>query len=355
MIFQFVWTKTDEVYLENNVPLLWHGEHIRQRGWSNNIVIVFLEGFNNLSKDYVRLLRRLDYEVVDGSAIVRHVSKDFSEIEKFNLTRKYWFLRWNVLYELVQQRVAQLPLIHVDGDVVFMSDPYRLQQDVSKKTFVLQGCPAFTSISDISWFEVWQQELKGFLSNEKDYVAKTLREQNKPFRPNREFCNICAYSSDRPYHDQDLLEYLIAAGQIPQHRAVDIFLSSFYWIQNPLFPGEWIEEQCKGCKKQLIEQGEKTVVGNKELAFYHFQADFTRYCHFWILLNNLRLHWLLDYVKPDRWTRTKSLTGRFLNRVMSHEMLWQFRNRRAVYERVFQVNSNSQNRFITDIVNSCWS
>ena len=354
MIYEFVWTKTDEHAFERSVPLLWHGEHLQKMGWSNEIILVFLEGLNILSKNYRRKLEILGYQILDCHTIANNIiTHEYPQMKYFKQTSKYWFLRWNVLHHLILKAIAPQNVIHLDGDVVFMSDPHKIQQDVAGKTFVLQGCPAFTSLNREDWFRVWQKELALFLEDRRRYEFTALAEKEKPTRPSREFCNTCVYEQGR-FEDQDMIQFLIAAGRLPQTRTEEIFNSSFYWMQNPLFPGEWFVEQKCGFIKKIVEKEGASFVGQKQIAFYHFQSNFTGYCHSWMLLYKMGLGWLAKTTKENVSTRHKSLHGRVIRRMarlLNHQKTF---SRREIYEMVFQKNPKSGNLYITDIVNSCW-
>ncbi len=354
MIYVFVWTKTDEHAFERSVPLLWHGEYLRKMGWSNEITLVFLEGLNVLSKNYRRKLEILGYQILDCHMVVNNIiTHNYPQMKHFRQTSKFWFLRWNVLYHLIQEGIAPQNVIHLDGDVIFMNDPHKIQQDVAGKTFVLEGCPAFTSLSREDWFQVWQKELTLFLENRKRYEFTALAEKEEPTRPSREFCSIYCYEHGR-FEDQDMLQFLISAGRLPQARTEEIFNSSFYWVQNPLFPDEWFVEQKCGSVKKIVEKEGASFVGQKQVAFYHFQSNFTIYCHHWMLLHKMGLDWLTRTTKNNVTTRRVSLQGRVIGRMVRLLNHQKTISRREIYEMVFQKNPKSGNLYITDIVNSCW-
>jgi hypothetical protein len=272
-------------------------------------------------------------------------------IEKLSRTSQYWFLRWNILGQVATQISDGTNNIHLDGDVVLMCEPRMLSKDVGGKTFMLQGCPAFTVINDYIWFDVWQREISVFLADRTAYVREAMLEKKQPHRANREFCNVCAYNS-RHFEDQDILEFLIAAGKLPQERSQQVYNSHFYWIQNPLYPGEWFREQTAGEEKRIVEQKDGSFVGGKCVPFYHFQTDFAIYCRNWLYLSNLRQDWLAAKMRFNSKSRQQPLLAKFATRIL--DVLNKKMCRRKVYEAVFQKNPTTGNLYITDIVNSCW-
>lgn len=350
MIFQFMWTTVAGDELEQNVPVLWHGEHLRRNGWSNPITLCFMHGLELLSSGYKECLRELGYELVDCAPLVTEITARYPQCRQLSTTSRFWFLRWNVLQILASER-GLATVVHLDGDVVLLASPSDLLRDIVGKTFMLQGCPALTVISDMTWFNVWQEEFARFLSDRKAYIAKALQEKELPVKPDREYCNICAYGQNR-FEDQDMLEYLIAAGQLPQARTAEVFETDFYWIQNPLLPGEWHQEQVGAALKQAVERNGVGWVGDKRIALYHFQKSFTGYCRTWRLLNSLSLGKVAPLLKPAGSARRNSSLVSAAGQLT--DMLNLRVSRRVVYEFAFQRNRLSGNLNITDILNSCW-
>lgn len=348
MICQFCWTMADETAFEEAVPLRWHGRHLREHGWDNGIVLCFLEGLERLSPAYRRELESLGYQLVDGAASVRRFTDHYPQLRQAKPTSRYWFLRWNVLGELLAQ-AGEEGAVHLDGDVVLMAEPRELERDVAGKTFVLQGCPVFTAIHDRRWFEVWAVELARLLADRAGYLREALREKAQPTCAGREFCNVCAYGGDR-FEDQDLIEYLVAAGRLPQARTAEVFNSRYYWVQNPLAPGDWFAEQGGDGRRLVEERDGLPFVAGRRLAFYHFQSDFTSYCSGWLTARLLGLEGIaapLFYRALCHPQGNRLLHG--MLRLLGRE--W---SRRQVYDKVFAVGPRGGQRLITTIVNSCW-
>ena len=239
----------------------------------------------------------------------------------------------------------------MDADVVLMADPAELYRDVTGKTFVLQGCPVLTTISNREWFSAWRTELADFLSAPDAYAQRALLLKDRPVRDPRESCNGLFYVPGR-FHDQDMLEYLIAAGILPQALTTEVYDSGFYWIQNPLLPGQWHEEQAAGAPREVVERNGVAYVGHKRVAMYHFQSDFAKYCQAWHLLSRCGMGGLASLLKPAglgrRNSRLVAAVGKLLDTTQRRI------SRRAVCEAAFRTNPVTGNLYITDIVNSCW-
>lgn len=353
MIYQLVWATRDEEVFEQVVPLQWHGEYILNKGWQNNIRVGFLEGIDLLSKDYLRSLEGLGYEVIDCQPLVGKLLKEYPQLNGYDATNKYWLLRWNVLDVLAGECATDDTIIHLDADVVLMADPHELCKDVHGKTFVLEGCPVFTAISCKEWFEVWRDELANYLGNPESYLGEALRIREHPLREPREFCNALYYGPGR-FHDQDMLEYLISAGKLPQASTSEVFASRFYWMQNPIIPGEWFEEQCPGRRRWITEDENGAIVGDKQIAFYHVQMNFARYCLQWTKLQKVGLASWVPMVRGNPERNYLPISGKILARAIKYLNWGEDKNRRAICRAVLKKNPHTNNTYITDIVNSCW-
>lgn len=351
MIFQLVWATGDECIFEESIPLLWHGEYLARQGWTNGIKLGFLEGIELLSADYRSKLEHLGYELIDCSTHIAACLQEYPALKTYKKTHRYWFLRWNVLDALTADLEGENTVVHLDADVVLMADPAELYQDVMGKTFVLQGCPVMTVISDREWFSVWRTELSAFLRAPEAYAQGALFLKEHPVRDPRESCNGLFYVPGR-FHDQDMLEYLIAAGRLPQARTAEVYDSKFYWMQNPLLPGEWHEEQTDGAPRKVIEMDGVARVGNKRVAMYHFQKDFSKYCQTWQLLSSCGMGRMAQVLKPAGSGRHKSRLVAAIGKLL--DTMQRRVSRRAVCEAVFRTNPATGNRYITDIVNSNW-
>jgi hypothetical protein len=355
MMYEFVWALKGDEQTEELVPMLWHGKHIRRMGWSNPIVLVFMEGLGVLSSGYRKRLEELGYEILDCQALAGDiVGSAHPKLRSWPLPDKYWFLRWSVLAHLFETRAIRGQAIHIDGDVVFASDPSELERDVAGKTFILQGNPHFAVINTLAWFDVWKKELNLFLENRAAYVANALRERNAPTLDPRAFCNVCAYGADR-FHDQAMIEYLIAAGRLPQARTPEVFNSQFYWMQNPLMPGEWFDEQRLDERRLVVEEGPDSLVGGKRLAYYHFLTGFIGYCKLWLEAHRRGTESSIDARRfLGKVTRTSAVEAAVRRVARSFLRMRRVTKRRAFYEVCFRRSPHTGNLYVTDIVNSCW-
>lgn len=354
MIFQIVWATENEHFFEQSVPLLWHGEYLARKGWGNGIRLGFLEGLDLLSGDYLHNLERLGYEVIDCSHLVKECLDEYPQLKTYRKTLRYWFLRWNVLGRLTEQLPDATTVVHLDADIVLQVDPAELYRDVTGKTFVLQGCPVITVISCRQWFSVWRAELASFLANPDGYALEALRVKENPVRPSREFCNGLYYVPGR-FHDQDMLEYLIAAGKLPQERSEKIFDSGYYWMHTPLFPAEWAAEQAGGIVVGISDKEDGSYVGNKRISFHHMHTDFVKYCYYWLIAHRLKLGGKRILSFLDAITEKEPAFFGFLWKLTLLFKRTRYISRLNIYDEVFRINENTDNLYIVDIINSRWN
>jgi len=180
--------KTDEKIFESQIPLQFSGKRNKNLGFENNIDLLFLSGYQGLSKQYRESLKSYGYILHDASKIYEELDKKYSKLNCFSQYDKKCFLRWLVIEEYFSGERA----IHYDGDIVFNEDPEIIEKKVLGKTFVLQGCPAFTVISDNSWFKDYRKYLDEF-----DNISKFVNDQgfivqliNKKLLPQNSFENV---------------------------------------------------------------------------------------------------------------------------------------------------------------------
>ncbi len=226
------WYETGTGSLEEKIPLLWNGRRNKSLVSENPLTVVFLKGLSHLSPAYIEELKEVGYEVIDAESAYRKYSDQYASLDRFGTYEKKCFLRWLIIRDLY----GSTPVIHYDGDIVWNIPVEKVSDMMKGKTFVLDG-PAFTVISDNSWFEIYEKELQQFASDVDSYGTDWV---------GTEFRRSIG-------SDQDLIQYLIQNKKLPQ----DTFSSSKYlFIENPLEANE-------------KEWG--------KMPFWHMQTDFIHY------------------------------------------------------------------------------
>lgn len=195
----------------------------------------------------------------------------FTEIASHypNLRKRYrhaWFncfMRW-----LILEKFFDGQMVHIDGDIVFHIPFDELKKDLRDKTFVLQGCPAFTSIADKKWFEVYREELDKLEADINGYSTIAAHGKKRRRATDKELDNVSLY--ENPFrHEQDFIEYLIASRKLPQEKVQ----SEFTLSENPL--SFWYFHKEIG-----------------EIPFTHYQGTFCFWANIYLTAKRLFLHWL---------------------------------------------------------------
>jgi hypothetical protein len=224
------WVK-DPAAFEGHVPLKFIGERNLRLNYGNDMHVVFLEGFSLLPTSYVDSLRALGYKLIDAHQIYLKFDAEFAVLNRFGDYEKKCFLRWLVMKELF---VGE-SFIHYDGDVVLNESLEIIAKKAEGLTFVLNGCPAFTILSDSSWLTAYEMELRRFVADVEGYSAIAWREREG--WEASYFSKATAGFFRNPIHsDQDLISYLIHVDRVPQAlpSVVHKIFGDYILIQNPL-------------------------------------------------------------------------------------------------------------------------
>lgn len=267
----FIWLKHNTT-LEEIVPLLWNAERNIRLGSNNNFNIICLEGYDFLPISYVKKLKALKYNIINAEEIYLQQSEKFKALDRFGNYEKYCFLRWNVLREIFPSG----HVIHYDGDVVFNSTPEEISTVLEGYNFVLQGCPAVTSIVDKLWLDSYLKHLAYFATDVDNYskIAWTEREGWEDSFKNR----LAGYRF-RPIisSDQDFISHLIHTDRLPQEIPPQLNSDQYMFFQNPLVFFELFRDKIPFTyyRKNGID-----YINDKKVAIWHMQSDFCQYLNF---------------------------------------------------------------------------
>ena len=296
------WCRTNEKDFENFVPLRFVGKRNKKLGFSNDFNVLFLEGYDLLGQAYKNELKELGYILHDVSCLYSEVKKKYSQLDRFGDYEKKCFLRWLVIDKVFLGE----EIIHYDGDIVFNENPEIIAKKIRGKTFVLQGCPAFTSIANQEWFEQYKKELDLFVKNVEKY-SKAAWQERKGWEVT--FKTRWAGSRFREIisSDQDFLSHLIHTGRIIQDSVEDVSLclQDYIFFENPLFIHMYDDNfSYKYYRKNDIDyflckrEDAQDCFYHKRVLFWHMQSCFNFYLAKFILrksflklpLGRLELH-----------------------------------------------------------------
>lgn len=228
----------DSKDFELHVPVEFVGKRNLALGLDNNFHLLFLYGCEKLSKQYLESLKSLGYVLHDASKVYEELDKKYSKLNCFSRYDKNCFLRWLVIDEYFPGE----KVILYDGDIVFNEDPEVIKQKVLGKTFVLQGGPGNTFISDRGWFEIYRKCLDVF-----DCVGKFINEQ-------------------------EFISHLVDKKLLPQDDFEDA-LKDYVVFENPLWPR-------RGKNSEVFEY--KKINGidyfnDRKVLYWHMQTGFNFY------------------------------------------------------------------------------
>jgi hypothetical protein len=314
------WCETDTEGFESLVPLAFAGERHHRLGYSNDAHVVFLSGLSSLSSSYRDRLKALGYQLHDAQRLYCELAKRYNALDRFGSYGKNCFLRWFAIENIF----AGEPIIHLDGDVVLNECPTIIDRKLQGLTFVLQGCPALSVISDYAWFEQYGDAIERFTADIDDYSAQawtTRRNWETTFKTR------WAGSRFQPIftHDQDLLSHLIHSGGIKQDSPESVLsaLDGYAVFENPLlihmycetFPFTYSRE--KGVdflSYHWLDAGVQEF--RKRVLLWHMQTSFSLYASQYLLrrrfgLQGLRRHLPFSINSTGLEERINSKINRF--------------------------------------------
>ena len=217
---------------EDHVPLYFVGMRNMKLGFNSKIDLLFLSGLELLCDDYKDNLRAVGYTLHDASGIFRSLAMKYTALDRFGNYEKKCFLRWPV----ISSYFAGESIIHFDGDIVFNENPDVISGLLQGKTFVLQGCPALTSICNRLWFSRYSEQLDMFVKDIEGYSAKAWKE-----RDGWEISEESKWAGQRFREiissDQDFISHLIHTDRIVQDKPSEILaaLHAYIVFENPLY------------------------------------------------------------------------------------------------------------------------
>jgi hypothetical protein len=335
-----VWSYADDKEFEAKVPLHFVGQRNQNLGFKARLDVVFLDGMGWLSPHYRAVLGDLGYVVHDASALFSQYAKKYEQLSRFGDYEKKCFLRWLVIRDLF----AGEPLIHYDGDIIFNEDPKVIAQKVTGKTFVLQGCPAFTSIFDNVWFDQYVAQLNDFVADMQGY---SLRAWQTRCGWETSFTTQWSGSRFRPLisSDQDLLSHLVHTGGIKQDAVEEIMhaFDDYIVFQNPLLfhmynfhiPYTYMRENGVDFCSYVRADG-ANLIYKKKILLWHMQSCFNFYASKCLLLQKLSP---FSYFMRVKFNPSGSLPLDIMNKKIAR--ISHHTDRLSVYQYFFQTHDFS--------------
>lgn len=303
--YTFAWCVKDETDFRNKNPFEFLGESIRRFGGNIRMCLVILEGRERLSEEYVDNLGRLGFEVIDWSEAFKSIVARFPRLTAhYSHYERNCFLRWIAFREILRDKGINGQVFHIDSDLVFYAPLGKVTKDTAGMTFVLQGCPAFTSISDPRWFDTYERELALLEQDCEGYSAAAAKEKTGTQARDTELGNTSVWRYPLG-SDQDFLRYLIGSGKLPQTPWSEIQKSQFCFFENPLSLRMWLPAPEKVPAFSSGKNGTILFRG-KPVPFLHYQGTFCFFANIYLLLVGLRLHRFAVWKRLIRFTSVET-------------------------------------------------
>lgn len=342
---------------EQNIPLEYIALRYEKLGYATEFDVVVLSGFDNFSSGYKDSLSRSKFRLIDCGGLYKEAEFRNPSLARFGDYELKCFLRWIVLHELYQSE----PLIHYDGDVVCNENPGRIAELLTGRTFVLQGCPAFTCIGDPDrWYGVYRAALDEFTSDIEAYSSAAWYEregweqsENEKWAGQRFRKTISS--------DQDFLSHLIHTGKIIQDSPQSVLdsLRTYTMFENPLFINGYHPWNFERCTYNRI--GAVDYINGLRVLFWHMQCDFVHYLSKYLIMattlhctaHKCRLPYAVSSIMPetagyqdDRTSDVHNWMAELLNKFIGRSRLEIYRhffdneNFSPVFQQAVWWNSN---------------
>ena len=358
MFYVFAWCLQTEKAFNEGVPLDLLAASWVRHGSTIPVTVVFLEGYERLSAAYTDTLAAKGVRCIDFSANFSAIASRFPNISThYSHYERNCFLRWIALDEIVHATSKPVQVWHLDGDVILHASTDSIVEDTAGKTFMLQGCPVFVSISDVRWFSIYAAELEKLEADISGYSAVAAVRRTEIARRDRELCNLSIYRNPIG-SDQDLLEYLISAQIQIQDLAAKVFKSNFFFAQSPFLVSHWRPQQDTPPEALVVEtaQGELWI-GQRRIPFVHYHNDFCQYGDIWLILRRAGLEGFTPFsIDPiDGTPKGAQSPYRWLRWALRNTVLRKFKlkmpTRRQIILKLTKPGRTNQGTRLSDLLN----
>lgn len=284
MFYTAIWCTGDEQSFMGSVPLDLLGESLRRYGSTMPLRTVVLEGYRHLSAGTVRRLEALGLEMIDAEKLFAATVEAYPEIDgRYSRYERNCFLRWLVIGKLLKENGGR-QFWHLDSDIILHTSLDEIAEATAGQTFILQGTPAFASAADPGWLDAYERELGKLNADVTGYSAEAQKNKEGYKVNDLRLCNQTLYRNPIG-SDQDLLEYLVASGRIPQDGSATVLAGRYYYVQNPLNLHDWDMFQGEPKPARFVERGDREIwYGRRRVPFMHYQNTFCSYADSYLKL-----------------------------------------------------------------------
>ncbi|MFD1000675.1 hypothetical protein ACFQ21_15220 [Ohtaekwangia kribbensis] len=352
MFYTAVWCQTNEDDFKKNIPFEALAESIKRYNSKVPFYVVFLEGIDKVSEKYLSRLNEYGFNVINYCTEFQDIVKRYPNLDRFySRYERNCLLRWIAFYNIHKNNPGKPQFWHLDSDIVLHTSLNDLARDTSGKTFMLQGCPVLLTVSNHEWFSIYEKELNELDSNIIEYSNEAFQVKDECKQRDIQLANESLYRNPIG-SDQDLLEYLVSSGKIPQDTSDTIFNSNYYFIQNALAIKMWHQPQTSSKSNFTLGDNLQIKIIDKSVAFIHYQSTFTNYINTCLFLRRMRVPTAL--IKPIiKFKITEAdFKTTFIFRVIGKLLnVYSKRNRADVIKEAMTIRGNDGIPQIVDILN----
>lgn len=352
MFYTAVWCSTDEENLKRSIPFEQLGESIRRYGSNIPFNIVILQGIERLSSSYLSSLKAHGFGIIDYCKGFELIIERFKSIDAFysNYERNC-FLRWIAFKEIINSNHQMSQFWHLDSDVILHTSLDSLAEDTRGKTFMLQGCPVFVSVSSVSWFDTYEKELVKLNSDISGYSQIAIAEKGLCRSNDNLLANESLYRFPIG-SDQDLLEYLVSSKRIIQESAASIYDSKYYYMQNPLSIGRWHSQQVAAEMEFKKEDDFAIIIGKKKIPFIHYQNTFAAHAALYCFMKKLYLpEFLIERILKYRIIEAEFKVSIIYKVMMKFKILSEGFSREATIRELMNKYDYRQKSYLINLLN----
>jgi len=275
MIISVAWWNTPEDFEQN--PLHCLASSIRGLV-SEEKMVLLINDADKLCPDYKELCDFLGVEIVNVAGMKSRVANTYPQLALYSNFEANCFMRWLFIEEYLKKAAQPIKdVLIVDGDILFLIKPEYLINAFTGTTFVLQGCPALTFLSEpLEWLDKYVNNLSYFVQNIEPFSQQLW--DNKESKASQ-VPEPGDFSRNPLASDQDLISALIINRLLPQDDITEIRKRNrIYMAENPLYMFHYYQQNSRrSFTFQKEPSGEITINGDC-ISHLHFQTSFTDYC-----------------------------------------------------------------------------
>jgi hypothetical protein len=240
-----------------------------------------------MPETYLELLDSLGVTTICIEGMIEEIERGVPQLRFLPFFERACLLRWFVLDAFLQHQSSRTrEVLVVDGDLIFLLAPEEISSAFSGRTFVLQGCPAFTFLSDpMEWITQYKRGLTNFLADIHGFSCHLSHEKESKLQWATDKFDLHGGWERNPLcSDQDLINALVANGLLRQDPIRDLQVKHrLAMCENPLgLVYQIIRTSAKPPITFRLIKGDngalQFLANESRITHLHFQYDFLMYC-----------------------------------------------------------------------------